>query len=151
MGTMGAKIVDTSDTIDYTGVWQVFSPTFEHDARKTPWPIADHSYDFFVALRVFQHLYPNQRECFLEAKRIARHVILVVPQHYEYAEHPNSRGITEDQFIEWNNGVPPTLFAELADNMGHIVYWNSAALSPAGGNLPGKAGKASGFRFGWRR
>lgn len=147
---MGASIADTSDTIDYPGVWEVFAPTFEHDARRTPWPVGDKAYDFFVALRVFQHLHPNQRECFLEAKRIAKNVILVVPQHYEFPEHPNSHGITEEQFIEWNDGVPPTLFAELAHNMGHIAYWNSASLSSIGSDGLAKS-SARGFRFVWRR
>lgn len=128
MGTMGVQLVKNSDTIDYPGKWTTFNPTFRHDAKELPWPIEDDTYDFFISLRVYHHLFPRQRECFLEAKRIAKNIIIVVPESYNVSGYETSKGITEKQFIEWNDGVPPTLFFKLADGMGNFYFWNSDAL-----------------------
>jgi hypothetical protein len=131
MGTMGVQVVEGSDTIDYAEKWNHAGPdpTFLHDARQLPWPIASKRYHVFVALRVFHHLWPKQRECFLEARRIARHIVMVVPDKYEVAElRDTSVGITEAQLVEWNDGVAPTLSLPLADWIGRIYYWSEDAL-----------------------
>lgn len=131
MGTMGVSIVEGSDTIDYAEKWKYpgQAPTYLHDAREIPWPIGNKRYHVFVALRVFQHLWPRQRECFLEARRIARHIVMVAPEKYEVDElRDTSAGITEAQLTEWNDGVPPTLSVQLPDWIGRLHYWNEDAL-----------------------
>jgi hypothetical protein len=117
MGTMGVSIVRNSDTIDYTHKWKFknFNPTFFHDARKLPWPIPQQKYHTFVALRVFHHLAPKQKECFLEAKRIARHIIIVVPETYQVPGYEESAGIPEPLFVDWNNGIGPTATVRFAN------------------------------------
>jgi hypothetical protein len=133
MGTMGVSIVKGSDTIDYAEKWNHAGPppTFMHDARHIPWPIADKRYQVFVALRVFHHLWPKQRECFEEARRIARHIVMVVPERYEVPTlRDTSVGISAAQLTEWNDGVPPTACVPLADWIGKIYYWNEEALRP---------------------
>ena len=85
MGTMGVSIVPNCMSIDYDKAWNFKNkkPTYIHDARAIPWPIATKKFKLFVALRVFQHLAPKQKECFLEAKRIAENVLIVVPNEYK--------------------------------------------------------------------
>lgn len=131
MGTMGVSIVKNSDTIDYAEKWNFkgFNPTYLHDARVMPWPIADKAYELFIALRVFHHLMPVQRECFAEAKRIARNIIIVTPESYGVeALKETSRGIGRDEFVEWNQGVPPTRIIEYKKWIGNLYFWDEAAL-----------------------
>lgn len=128
MGTMGVNIVPGSDTIDYSVAWQFAgkAPTYMHDARITPWPIADNAYDLFIALRVFHHLAPNQEAAFKEAKRISRHIIIVTPESYDKVK--GSRGIFNSEWISWNNGVPPAAIMELDEEFGNLYYWDPKAL-----------------------
>jgi len=119
MGTMGATIVLECDTIDYTKKWNFKgkNPTYIHDARKTPWPVEDKKYELFIALRVFQHLSPVQKECFLEAKRISKSVLIVVPESYR-----KDTGIPVSRFIEWNNGKKPDICKKLYGST-HLLFW----------------------------
>jgi hypothetical protein len=125
VGTMGVQIVLGSDTMDYDANlankdWLIagHKPTIMHDARNIPWPVSDGQYELLIALRVFHHLKPLQRECFAEVCRVARNIIIVVPGT---DVHP--RGIDEDDFIQWNRGVPPTKFIELPGRLGRLFYW----------------------------
>lgn len=129
MGTMGASLVVGSHTLDCDKLWDFpgKKPTYNHDARKLPWPIADASYELFVALRVFQHLAPVQHDCFNQVKRVARRLILVVPSSYQNEVHPSSRGVTYSDLLEWNNGVVPTTFVETL--FGDLYYWDEHALA----------------------
>ena len=129
MGTMGASLVVGSHTIDCSHDWnfQGKSPTYLHDAKDLPWPIEDKKYELFVALRVYQHLAPMQRQCFLEAKRIARRIILVVPEHYSNQVWPESKGITCNEMLRWNEGIRPTV--HLRTRMGDLYFWNTDALA----------------------
>ena len=131
MGTMGVSIVHGSDTIDYAEKWNFkgFNPTFLHDVRKMPWPVADKAYDLLIALRVYHHLIPVQRECFAEAKRVARNLIIVTPESYGVQElKETSRGITREEFATWNDGVPPTQTIEFKKWIGNLYFWNESAL-----------------------
>lgn len=117
MGTMGASIVRGSDTIDHADHWlfKNFSPTYKHDARETPWPIGDRHYEVFVALRVWQHLVPMQREAFLEARRIADTVVLIAPEDYPMnvvGARP-AGGVALKDLVAWNSGYPPAQVADL--------------------------------------
>ena len=131
MGTMGVSIVPGSDTIDYAEKWNYkgFRPTFLHDARKTPWPVADGAYRAFVALRVYQHLHPVQQACFREARRVARNIVIVAPETYDVPElRDSSRGVPAEDFTAWNDGVPPTLVVRFADWIGNLYFWNEHSL-----------------------
>jgi len=128
IGTMGISLVNDSHTLDYAEKWNFPGkhPTYLHDARQIPWPIPDKSYDLVVALRVFQHLTPVQQACFLEAKRVAKRVLLVCPETYERQQNPCSRGISANEFLQWNEGVPPTTHQHT--EMGTLYFWNENAL-----------------------
>jgi hypothetical protein len=109
-GPMGVTIVSGSKTMDYDAAsnnvdWLIpgYQPTYVYDARRLPWPFKDKEFELLVSLRVLQHLVPKQRECFLEAKRVSRAMILVIPTK---SVHP--RGIDREQLVEWNSGVEPT-------------------------------------------
>lgn len=132
MGTMGVKIVNGSHTMDHSWVWNKLTgqPTYQHDAREFPWPIKDKQYKLFIALRVFHHLYPCQRECFLEAARIASNIIIVVPEKFDDRRKEfkdTSRGISRDAFTEWNTGQPPTKIIELRGSS-TLFFWGEDCL-----------------------
>jgi len=132
LGAQGVPIVKGSDTLDPTGRWASPGPgtVHHHELRSLPWPLADKRYTVLVALRVFHHLGLSQRACFLEARRVARNIVLVVPEHYEApGKRDTSAGITEAQFTEWNDGVPPTVSVRLPGWFGRIYFWNEEALS----------------------
>lgn len=125
MGTMGIPCVENSHTIDYEEKWAFpgKKPTIVHDARQFPWPFANKQYELFIALRVFQHLVPVQRECVKEAMRIAQKVILVVPNSYDSPVHPESRGITYRDFVEFTGGIHPNLY--YTSKMGDLYYFDT--------------------------
>ena len=122
MGTMGVSIVPNCMSIDYDKAWDFKDkkPTYVHDARIIPWPIVTNKFKLFVALRVFQHLAPKQKECFLEAKRIAENVLIVVPNEYK------GTGITLDQFTDWNDGEPPTIVENVQGRSTFLYFWKFA-------------------------
>ncbi len=127
MGTMGVQIVRGSHTMDYQENWNYHGKkvTFWHDARSVPWPMEDKQYRLFIGMRVFQYLVPVQREAFWEAKRIAEHVCIVVPKRevWSPAGAESARGITLEQFIEWNGGAPPS--KHLETELGDLYYWGA--------------------------
>lgn len=125
MGTMGVSCVLGSDTIDYTEHWNFEgkNPTYVHDARITPWPIEDKAYEVFVALRVFQHLVPSQREAVKEAFRIAEKIILVVPEWYDNSVIPDSKGLTYKNFVDILDGVHPNLY--FPTSFGSFFFWDT--------------------------
>jgi hypothetical protein len=125
IGTMGISIVPGSDTMDYDADWSFsgFNPTYFHDARVIPWPVPSKKYELLIALRVFQHLAPRQEECFHEAKRVARNIIIVAPETYSVPELPNSAGITESMFRKWNGGLSPTAIMNFEDWIGKLYFW----------------------------
>lgn len=124
MGTMGVSCVEDSDTLDYLESWDFpgKSPTYVHDSRVTPWPIADKKYEIFIALRVFQHLTPFQREATREAMRIARKVIIVVPDVYKNKAIPDSKGITYREFVDFLDGIHPNLYFPIRNEF--FYYWD---------------------------
>lgn len=136
MGTMGITCVKDAHTIDYAEMWDFpgKQPTYLHDARKVPWPIEDKSYDLFIALRVYQHLAPNQGECIREAMRIAKKVIIVVPSNYNLPDmFPESRGISYSDFTKYMNGIHPNLFTPTL--VGNLFYWDTD--NPSSLNIEG--------------
>lgn len=129
MGTMGIQLAKNSHTIDYFENWNYEGkqPTYNHNAKIIPWggeeqKIKNKQYKCFIALRVFQHLQPFQKEAFLEAKRIANSVILVVPEiSNDLISSTKPKGITPDEFITWNDGVKPNIIEET--KMGTLYFW----------------------------
>lgn len=133
MGTMGASIVNGSDTIDYSkNRWdfQGFEPTHFHDATDCPWPIKKGSYDLFVALRVWQHLHPHQKAAFDEAKRVARNIVMVIPIEYPDTTGfgDQTAGVTVDDLVAWNNGVEPSVIINLGSWYGNLIVWRESTL-----------------------
>jgi len=61
-------------------------------------------------------LCPVQKECFLEAKRIAKNVLIVVPEEYK------GKGISLKDFTLWNNGTPPDKYENLYSST-NIYLW----------------------------
>lgn len=130
MGTMGISCVKGIDTIDYAEQWDFpgKQPTYLHDARQLPWPITDKSYELFIALRVYQHLAPMQKECTIEAMRIAKKVIIVVPPTYNLAEmFPESKGIHYNDFVAFLEGIHPNIYTPTL--AGGLYYWDTEAPS----------------------
>lgn len=125
MGTMGVSCVKGSDTIDYAERWNFpgKEPTYLHDARIFPWPVKNKQYELFVALRVYQHLTPHQKECTLESMRISKKVILVVPATYNNKVLPDSAGITYADFLNYLNGIHPNLYLPTAQGL--LYYWDT--------------------------
>jgi shikimate kinase len=127
IGTMGIKLHGDSQTMDFNSEagWPTFETDFFHDARITPWPFKDKMYDCVIALRVFHHLYPTQKEAFIEAKRVGKNILLVIPAKYHDTPH-NSRVISLQEFESWNDGKPPSII----DDTGHgvVYFWSSQDL-----------------------
>lgn len=125
MGTMGVSCVKGSDTIDYEERWDFEgkNPTYVHDARITPWPIENKKYDVFVALRVFQHLVPTQPQAIKEAFRIAKKVVLIIPEKYENPIIPDSKGVSYKDFVAILDGVHPNVY--FTTSFGSLFYWDS--------------------------
>lgn len=126
MGTVGITCVKDTDTIDFADNWDFPGkmPTYLHDARQLPWPIENKRYDLFIALRVYQHLAPMQRECIREAMRIAKKVIIVVPSSYQLPDlFPNSKGMTYADFVNYLDGVHPNLYTPTL--VGNLYYWDT--------------------------
>jgi hypothetical protein len=118
-GTMGVSVIKNCDTIDYDKKWNYAgkNPTFLHDLRNIPWPISYKRYKLFIALRVWQHLGDKQELCFKEAKRISDNLLIVVPHTYK-----NNYGITLEQLVAWNDGVPPTYYKNVSGS-NFIYFW----------------------------
>ncbi|WP_445730825.1 hypothetical protein [Mariniflexile sp.] len=125
MGTMGISCVKDSDTIDYDERWDFNgkNPTYLHDARQIPWPIENKKYDVFVALRVFQHLVPTQSEAIKEAFRIAKKVLMVIPEDYDNPILPNAKGITYEDSVGILDGIHPNVYIPMA--FGSLFFWDT--------------------------
>lgn len=125
LGTMGVHLVKGSHLFDY-GVnleHNIRSPEYLHDARKLKWPIKDGAYEWFIALRVFHHLWPVQRECFEESMRIAKNIIIVVPNILpENHNLGTAKAITPEQVRAWNNDKAPDI-CEPVGNFGILYCW----------------------------
>ena len=95
IGTMGISLLSHSITMDFSvnKDWPVDNPHVEHDCRICPWPFSDEEFDCVVALRVWHHLGDFQVQAFAEAMRIAKWMILAVPETYPKT-HLGSRGLS---------------------------------------------------------
>jgi len=105
LGAYRLPILPEADTIDYRRCPQ--SPTILHDARLTPWPIEDGTYDLFVALQVWEHLDNAQAAAFREVQRIARAAILSFPYLWNCPDKPDHHRIDDARIAAWTCGVTP--------------------------------------------
>ncbi len=79
-----------------------------HDARVTPWPVADKTYDLFVGLQVFEHLGDAQPAAFREVRRIARHAIISLPIDWDLDDPTDlHHRIPEARVLSWFAPVVP--------------------------------------------
>jgi hypothetical protein len=119
LDSMGIPVVRNADLMDHDRHLSNYDrgkPDYVLDVRHIPWPVENKSYDWFIALRVFHHLWPVQRECFEEARRISKNTILVVP---EKLPPDGGVAILPEHFREWNSGVRPDII-EPAGRFGYI-------------------------------
>lgn len=121
IGSFGAGLVKGSDRMDLPdGEWsgKVEKGTILHDARELPWPLHPLGrYRLVIALRVWHHLWPMQKECFMEAKRISKYVLIECPE-----QEIVGKGISRDDFLCWNYGVPPIALIDLG-GWGIVYLW----------------------------
>lgn len=128
MGTMGMKTVVNSHTFDHAVFWDLpYTPTYDHDALDLPWPQKDKQYEVFVALRVFMHLAPKQKECLAEAFRVANKVILLVPEEYKTRSIEAAKGLSYEQIVEMLGGIHPNLY--IPTQRGPIYYFDTNSPS----------------------
>ena len=123
IGTMGIPLSSESDLLDMALHKDFYSRKdlrYEHDLRCIPWPIEDRIYDWVVALRVYHHLWPMQRECFEEALRIGRNLILFVPA---VKNHEVKQGtILPSEFRAWYSDIRPSIIEPMAE-FGFLYAW----------------------------
>lgn len=122
-GPFGAPVVKNSHTLDFCGSWYYpkMNPTILHDLRETPWPIASKKYKWFIALRVFQHLYPKQKECVKECLRIAENAVIVVPDKVNDCR--TRKSITYDKMIDFANKKPA--YSKRLKKLGILYHFKS--------------------------
>lgn len=121
IGSNGADIVKGSHIMDK--LWRDTykkCPKYVWDATHTPWPVKDNKYKLIIANRVFHHLIPRQKEAFLECKRCARNLIIVMPYRTK-PENKSVHVIPLAKFIEWNDGIIPAVMQKTA--FGYLYYW----------------------------
>lgn len=109
IGTFGAGLVHGSNRMDLPdGAWPPPDPGRQiwHDAREIPWPFGDDQFELLIALRVWHHLAPAQRRALREARRVARRVLIVCPEHEVVGI-----GIPRGKFITW--GGQPSIEEDL--------------------------------------
>ena len=123
LGCAGLALFHGSDTMDVAVETQ---PTFLWDATETPWPIADKTYDVFVALQVFEHLLGKQQAVFAEVMRVSRQAILSVPFKWKDTNLPDHNDIDERVIAQWTLGVPSRSTHIVSRNrkrMRIIMHW----------------------------
>lgn len=102
-GSMGVKLCEESETIDYSesGWKKFYTPTYDHDLHILPWPVGE--YDVFVALRVFHHLIDKPKDYIDEMQRISDYAIIALNEQaykiYRKARKPDIEKMIGQTFI----------------------------------------------------
>ena len=115
LGPMIRSLIVGADVLDYRERDELESEGrfVLHDARRTPWPVADKAYDLFVALQVFEHLGSSQAAAFAEVRRIARHAILSLPIGWDMGDPGHSHHmLSHEQVLAWFAPIVPTKVIE---------------------------------------
>ena len=119
IGANGFPLCVGSDTLDIHG-----TPTFKHDATKTPYPVAH--YDLAIALQVWEHLGDKQAEAFNEVCRIASRVILSFPYHWDCPQDPIHHNVTDATIRKWTVNRTPELVRIVGIRAIYVWAGNSA-------------------------
>lgn len=122
LGPHTLPLFPAGDTLDRRAS---VSPTYLHDARRTPWPV-DRRYDLLIGLQVWEHLGPHQTAAFREMRRVADHVMLSVPFLWHAPHDPEHGGIDHQTVLRWSGGVPPkaTVLANYYGTRRLVCWWH---------------------------
>jgi hypothetical protein len=116
-GPTGKPIIVGADTMDFI---PEFNPVILHDACITPWPIADKSYDLFIAMQVFEHLEGRQREAFAEVRRISRRALLTLPFRCKSRLH----AIDKNTYLTWLGRCAEMELVDSGSCPKYMLYFN---------------------------
>jgi hypothetical protein len=83
-----------------------------HNAKNTPWPYLDKSYDTVISLQVFEHLCGKQKEAFDEIRRISSSAIISLPYKWVGNCLEDHNGIDEEIIYGWTGQVPDKIIIE---------------------------------------
>ncbi len=106
IGATDRPIALGCDTMDRTDNGKPFQLTYAHDATKIPWPMRDKQYDMLIAMQVFEHLGNNQQQCFEEAQRVSKSVVLSLPDRWNCPGDCH-HSITPEIVLQWASGLEP--------------------------------------------
>lgn len=108
VGPYRLAVVPGCETMD---ILPKLEPTYLHNARQMPWPMADGAYELVVGLQVFEHLGPrdsgNQERAFAEITRVASRAVLSFPYKWAGGEDNWHAGIDLDVIRRWALGQRP--------------------------------------------
>jgi SAM-dependent methyltransferase len=126
IGTHGVSLMSHSDTfcddIKTIDPDNAQNKVIVRDCRIVPWQdIEDKTYDVVVALQVFEHLSPNQKEVFNEIKRVSKHCILSFPYLWNCPQDTAHHQITKDIIQEWTTSRS-IYFEKIIDNRIICLY-----------------------------
>lgn len=105
------------------------------NATEKPWPVADKSYDLFIALQVWEHLDNKQARAFREVVRSSRQAILSFPLMWDCPKdnpnYPEHHMIDEELIADWTLGIKPVKVInidrsgpEVSKGPRIIYYWD---------------------------
>ena len=106
------------------------------DATTKHWPIADKTYDIFIALQVWEHLDGKQTRAFREVMRIAKKAVLSFPYNWDGGvidkpSHRAHRDIDMELIRDWTLNIEPKLIinidrtgAEFSKGPRVICFWD---------------------------
>ena len=84
------------------------NPHIVHDATTIPWPVADKTFDLFMALQVWEHLGTNQQAAFSEVRRVAKTAVLSFPLMWKCRDPKDvHHAISMETIEQWTLGTTP--------------------------------------------
>lgn len=125
IGPYLCPVIVGGDTMD---CWAGASPTYRHDARIIPWPMADKAYDVVIGLQVWEHLGDWQLLAFREAVRVARHAVLSFPLEWKDSDSIHD-GITRETIAGWTDHRQPreTVVCGSGTRKRLVCWWDFSA------------------------
>lgn len=91
-----------------------------HDLNEFPYPFEDKSFDFFVALQVWEHLKYKQ-DAFKEVLRISNNVILSFPYLWGGNKKDFHHNIGDETIRKWTCNIEPTYTIKVGKRK--IYFW----------------------------
>lgn len=135
LGPYNSQVALNSDIMDLR---QYGKNTVKYvwDARKTPWPITT-TYDVFIALQVWEHLYPShkdtsieyQQAAFAEVMRISKSAVLSFPYKWKHGT-PSHNNIDASVIKRWTLEVEPVTVIHVQRRV--IYYFDFGAHNSIG-------------------